>query len=359
MLNKMLKNNIHYKKKLVLIIISIILGFIFSQSRDITATSVNNGSIGYSVAKIPSEHEINPKNAFYDLKVQPKKQIRISARIYNASNKTIKVKSNIFTTFTNDNGQIGYTNQPKTFDKSLQNKPSDFIQIDQKDRVKKIAKKSSVVINATVRTPKNAQGVMLGSWYFQKEGSNTSKKTKGISISNKYTYAMALKLTSTKNPIQQPDLDILSVNPGLNNYRKVVYSKIQNNKPAMIKDMKLKSTVLSQKTGEKVFGTSKDNISMAPNSNFNFSTFANDDQLKPGKYILKLRASANNRTWDWTRVFSISDQQANQFNKQAKNDPKTPISIWWYFLAGFILLMLLILIIWIIVWRIVSKRAKK
>lgn len=357
-------NNYNYQSKtkghnffMALFISILLLTFFIFSSVNVKAS--NNGSVGYSVAKIASKNEIKSTNAFYDLKVKPKKQYSIAAKIYNATDKNIKVKSQIFTTFTNNNGQIAYTNQAKTYDKSLKYKASDFIKVDKNDQVAKVPAKGSRVVHATINTPKNINGINLGSWYFSKTNQEGKKKTKGISINNKYSYAIAVKMTSNKKPYQFPDLHLLDVKAGLNNYRKVVNAVIQNNKPTIIKGMKVKSTVLRKNTGEVVFNDFKDDISMAPNSNYKFSSFANDKQLTAGDYTLKLKASYQGRHWNWIRDFSISYNQANNFNKKAKNDTEPPISIWWY-VAGIILLIIFIVFItWLVVYLIMRKKNKE
>lgn len=321
------------------------------------ANTVNNASIGYSVSKIPSKQEINSRNSFYDLKVKPDHSYTISARIFNATKKKVVVSSDIFTTYTNDNGQIEYTNEAKSYDKSLKNKVNDFVHVYEKDKRASIPAHGSRVVHAVVRAPKSANGVMLGSWYFSKN-SGSDKKAKGISINNRYAYAIAIKMTSTQQPHQLPNLHLLKVKAGLNNYRKVVYSVIQNDKPTIIKGLSMKSTILSE-SGQKMLSGHQSNIEMAPNSTFNYSTFANDQQLPAGKYTMLLTATWQSRTWNWRRNFTITDAEANQLSNKAKNDAKPPVSIWWYVAGGVIILILLVLLVWGTTYIVLKRREKK
>lgn len=70
------------------------------------ATIQQKAEVSYSVKKIKAANEINETSSFYDLGVTKGENKEIQAIIANSSNQPIYVKSQIFTAFTNENGQL-------------------------------------------------------------------------------------------------------------------------------------------------------------------------------------------------------------------------------------------------------------
>lgn len=360
-MNKAIKNKLTFIKYLILILLFSIFSIFFYNS-NINADTLNNSGIGYGVSKISTNQKADKKSSFYNLKLKPNNTQRISARVYNSKNKTMTVNTKILTTFTNNNGEIEYTSSLKKgqkYDKSLKYKASDYIKIDKNDQKIKISPKGSRVVHATVKMPKKATGVILGSWYFKSANQKSKAKKKGVSINNVYSYALAIKMNSTVEPVQVPELHLLGVSVGLDNYKKAIYAQIQNYRPNLMKELSVDTTILSKTTGEKVLTSSKSGMSMAPNSNFEYATYAGDYQLKAGQYTMKVHASNKGRNWYWTKDFTITDKQANNLNKNSINDPKPPISVWWYVLGVVLLMVLVALVTWLIVYLVMRKKRKE
>ena len=81
----------------------------------------------YSIQKVnPENGEIKENASYYDLKMAPGETKTIEAKILNKSSEEITVKDQVFSAFTNANGQIDYTKQADQYDKSLKIKMSDF-----------------------------------------------------------------------------------------------------------------------------------------------------------------------------------------------------------------------------------------
>lgn len=301
------------------------------------ADQKTNATIKYSVNKLNPGKEVDASSSFYDLKVKSGQTRKIRARVYNATNQEITVKTRLFTTFTNDSGQIAYTQMAKTFDPSLQYRFDKLATLSKGSEQIKVPAKGNKVVSATIKVPAGFdEGVILGSWYFEKTGQTPKKGSKGININHKYSYALAVKLTT--NEIKTPKLTLGTVKPGLKNYRKVVEATIRNPKPAVVSKLKVKTTVTKRGSSEVLYRNSSDNLIMAPNSSFKYPTFLDKQPMKAGQYTLNMTATTRDskwdkQTWQWQRHFTITADQARQSNRQAKNDPEAPISIWWYVAA--------------------------
>ncbi|VDG25556.1 DUF916 and DUF3324 domain-containing protein [Lactiplantibacillus mudanjiangensis] len=301
------------------------------------ADQKTNAEIKYSVNKLNPGKEVDASSSFYDLKVKAGQTRKIRARVYNATNQKITVKTKLLTTFTNDSGQIAYTQMAKTFDPSLQYRFDKIATLTKGSERVTIPAKGNRVVSATIKVPAGFDdGVILGSWYFEKTNQTPKQSGKGININHKYSYALAVKLTTKE--ITEPKLALGKVTPGLKNYRKVVEATIRNVEPAVVSKLKVKTTVTKRGSQEVLYRNTSDNLIMAPNSAFKYPTFLDKSPMKAGQYTLNMTATTKDskwdkQTWHWQRHFTITADQARQSNRQAKNDPDAPISIWWYVAA--------------------------
>jgi len=142
----------------------------------------------------------------------------------------------------------------------------------------------------------------------------------------------------TAKEIAQPKLTLGTVKPGLKNYRKAVLATIHNPEAAVVSKLKVTTKVTKKGSDKVLYSSTNDNLIMAPNSNFKYATFLDKQPMKAGDYTIKVTATTKDakwkaKTWHWQRDFKITTEQARQSNRQAKNDPEAPISIWWYVLA--------------------------
>ncbi len=286
-------------------------------------------SAGYSVAKVtPDVPQVNESNAFYDLLVKPGEEFTIKAELNNHGSENVTVRMGVFTTYTNDNGEINYSAAlpEEDRDESLEIPFEDIAELEGDNPVTLKAGEKKTV-SMTVAVPKDAaEGVILGSWYFEREIKDSQKTSSGITIENRFAYAMAVKLT-VQQEIETPNLNLLSAAPGLNNYRKVINANVQNDQPAIISNLDFDGRITKKGSDRTLYSGSLTNRQMAPNSNFNIPFFLEQAQLAPGDYTLHLSAVTTDekwdeKTWEWTEDFTITREVAQKLNKEAINDPE-------------------------------------
>lgn len=310
---------------------------------------------GFSVVKIePGTPQVNRSSAFYDLLVQPGDNVTIQAELtnYTADENTIQMGN--YTTFTNDNGEINYSAAlpEDKQDDSLAIPFATISNFDEGETVR-LAPGEKKTVSMDITVPEDAaDGVILGSWYFERQADDEQEDTEeqgGIKIDNRFAYAMAIKLT-VQEEITTPNMNLLSVQPGLNNYQKVINATVQNDQAAIISDLSFVGEITRQGSERVLLNESSENRKMAPNSNFNLPFFFGERQLEPGDYTLYLTATTNDpkweeQTWEWTENFSITREQADQLNQEAINDPEPEPNYLIYILIGIIALLILILLI--------------
>ncbi len=127
---------------------------------------------------------------------------------------------------------------------------------------------------------------------------------------------------------------------------------LQNTKATLVGGLAVDAKIY-KKGSEKVLHESKrTDLSMAPNSNFNYSVDWENQELKPGKYKVHLVAKNKEDKWEWTKEFTISSDQAKKANKVALGLEKD--YTWMYIVGGVLLFILLIIATYF-----VGKRAAK
>lgn len=289
-------------------------------------TLQQKAEVSYGVKKIKATNEINETSSFYDLGVIKGEKKEIQAIIANSSNQSIYVKSQIFTAFTNENGAITYNAEPKSVSKSLKFKLSDFTTIEAADRRVEVPPHSEKTVTAFVDVPKDApDGVMLGAWYFEKEDQVVeNQEEKGIGITNKYSYSLAIKVTVNQE-IEKPELKLKSVTTGLSNYRKAIQATIENESPGIVSKLTVNVQILNEKNGELLYERKQEDMIMAPNSAFSYPVFLKDQEMKAGDYVLNIEASTDDpkwpsQNWSWSQKFSITKEDAKEMNQAALND---------------------------------------
>lgn len=288
-------------------------------------------SAGYSVAKItPDVPQVNESSVFYDLLVKPGEDFTIQAELNNHGSENVTVGMSAFTTYTNDNGEINYSAAlpEENQDESLEIAFTEIAELKEDNPVTLRAGEKKLV-SMTISVPKEAaDGVILGSWYFERETETKERQepSSGITIENRFAYAMAVKLT-VQQEIETPNLNLLSAAPGLNNYRKVINANVQNDQPAIVSDLDFEGRITKKGSDRTLYSGNLTNRQMAPNSNFNVPFFLEQAQLAPGDYTLHLTAVTKDekwaeKTWEWTEDFTITREEAQKLNKEAINDPE-------------------------------------
>ncbi|MGG5370911.1 DUF916 and DUF3324 domain-containing protein [Enterococcus sp. AZ196] len=335
------------------------LAFILTVTPAATAFAEEEGeSAGYSVAKVaPTTPQVDEASSFYDLLVKPGDEIEIQAEVTNHSSSEAKIKMGDYTTYTNSNGEINYSAPlaKKKKDKSLKIPFSDIAEI-KGASAETLSPGEKKVVAMKINVPQDApEGVILGSWYFEKEDQASSdpkkeeKKKTGINIENRFAYAMAVKLTVQKE-IAAPNMNLLKVFPDLNNYQKVINANVQNDQPAIISNLNFTGKVTKKGSSRALITGQLKDRKMAPNSNFNVPFFLGKEPLKAGKYTLHLKATTTDskwekKTWQWTKDFTITREEADKLNEEAINDPEPEPNYLIYLLIAIIGLLVILLLV--------------
>lgn len=305
-------------------------------------------NLNYTVSADLPENQLNSKVSYFDLKVTPGQTQDLTIQIKNSDSSAHKYVVTPNRAATNDNGVIDYSKSKAKADQSLK---FDLKAALSKSQTVEVPAKTTKAVTFKLKVPKKAfTGIALGGINVVQETTASKKKSSGMTIENQYAYVIGLQLQEEEKVTAKPKMKLLGVKAKQLNYRNYITANLQNTQPVIMHGLKIKSYVTNVDSKKKLVTTDKENMAMAPNSNFNFAIGDGTQALKAGNYTLHLTATAEKGKYKWhfTRNFTISEQKAKKLNKTAVGQEKQPNYFWWFVGFGVVIVALLGLVIWLL-----------
>ncbi|ODJ53808.1 hypothetical protein BFR40_04105 [Brochothrix thermosphacta] len=331
-------------KKMIyaIMVLTILLGF---------NLKAEAASMDYGVKSILPENQLNKNVTYYDLKMKPGETQQVELLFENNATETVTLNTKIHTASTNANGVIDYSRNLKKQDESMKYQIADYVK---GPKTVTLKAKETRKVAYTITMPKHSfDGILLGGFHVSKEKSKAEeKKEQGQQIKNEFAYVIGLKLTETNKKIK-PELKLIDVKPALENYHTVVKAFIQNPTASIISDLKIEAQVTKKDSKTVLHEIKKENYAMAPNTNFGFAIPWDNQELKPGKYTVSVKAEDKTKEkWEFTRDFEIK-KEAESLNKEAV-DIEKPFPWGWTIAGGIVLLAIIVGAVYFII----KKRRK-
>ena len=309
-------------------------------------------SVPYSVKPILPNNQIDKEVQYFDLKMKPSEEQTIEVAVSNSSNEEIELEMSTETAITNVNGVIDYVSSEKdiVFDQTLHYPFSTLASM---------AETITVPANETVNVPikinmpeEEITGMILGGIKFTEKSSDSQEESSnGMAIRNRFAYIIAVKLTEN-DQLVAGDLQLNEIKADQVSYRNVISANLQNPEPALIKELAIEAEVTAAGSSKVLYQQTNQDFKMAPNSNFDFPIYLENQPLKAGKYTLHLTATSGEDKWEFNQDFEISKDEAARLNKESAIELEEGVNWQLYLIiAGCVL--------GVIVWRILHHRKQK
>lgn len=287
--------------KVCLIILVFVIGiFSFSGVKAQAKKSVND----FQVKPVLAANN-NPQASYFDLKVKPDTKQTLRLQIINNSSKRQQFNILPNNATTNENGVIDYSVHAKK-DASATTSFTDMLG-DQTGKQIWVAGKSRSVVSFKLAVPKQSfEGTVLGGFIVYSASAANQAKKSGQN-SNLAHYAVAARLIESTQKVT-PDLLYKGTKYVGNNGLPRIQVNLQNNQPTIIGTVHLKATVTGE--GDKtVAKVNQKMLNFAPNSSFGYQMpTLNGKALKSGQYRLKMTVKADNGSWKFDRLFTVTDK---------------------------------------------------
>lgn len=336
----------------------LLVGVILGPSQSL----VEAAELNFGVKAILPENQVDKNNSFFDLRMNPSEEQTVEVEVTNVIDKEIELHTFVSAADTNVNGVIDYP-QPTAetkYDESLKYPLPTLVSLEE---TIKVPAKATIKVPVTIKMPSESyDGMIVGgiSFYQKEEEDDQEKQTSGMGVKNKFMYRLGMKLVETDTTVE-PDLKLLGVKAGQVNYRNAVMANLQNPEAEVLNSLKLEAQVFQKGSSTPIFTAGKDNMKVAPNSNFEYPIYLGKKAFKAGKYTLKLVATADNdKKWEFTQDFEITQKEAEKYNEESsvQLDYETDW-IKWAVIGGMILVAVIVVIVVIVLMINRGRKRKK
>jgi len=304
-------------------------------------------SVGYSVSTVTPKNQDDKKVTYFALRVKPSQQQKLTIIIHNSSNSTKQFQVGVNQAMTNTNGVIDYSQNNPKLDSSMKVGIKNIFGNNDNQKVT-VKAKSAKKVSVDYKMPaKKIDGMILGGVYVKElQNSKTDNKKNGVTISNAFAYVVGVRLRESGIDVA-PDMRLHTVKAGQINGYNQVQANLQNPRPGLMKSLKVVSKVTKQGSSKAILTQTKQNMAMAPNTNFNYSIPWGDKQLSAGDYTLTLDAyAAGGYHWKFTKNFTITQKDINSLKNRINTPQKN--YFWWFVAGGIIIVLLLAIIIYLL-----------
>lgn len=309
--------------KKLMMTICIVGGFLGFFAKNTAAEGIN-----YSVKAIIPENQIDASKSYFDLKMTQGQEQDLSMTLKNTSKESITVNVTPTTATTNQNGVIDYSVRDAKKDSSLVHPFTSLV--DKEQKVTLEADESKDVTFKLTMPKESFDGIILGGFSIAEDttADKNEKSSEGVQIKNEYSFVIGVSLTETEATVV-PELVLNDVNPTLLNYRTAVTLNLQNTKATIINDLKVDASISKKGSSEVLHKETKEGLSMAPNSNFEYPISWSNEALKAGDYEVSVKASVGEKNWAFKKAFTISADESKKLNEEAVEVKQEANYFWW------------------------------
>lgn len=322
--------------------------FLLSSSLPSFAAQEENPA-GFTVESVQSENQVDTTKSYFYLGVQPEQQQTIKVKVKSLRKEPRKVKIQINNAITGKNGVIDYGKTNPELDESLKQPLTTFVKTENEKKEITVQNFEEKTVSFVINPPKETfQGVKLGAVRFVGVPTDQEKKAaKNKGVTPEYAFVIALMVTEDKEPFDSgAELNLKYARLQLSNGERVFEGTIQNDQPKVLTGLSMEGYVTEKGSKDKIAKIAKENLSVAPNSNFAVMLPAGLENVNPGKYVLSLTARGDDREWRWTKEFQVGEKEAAKINNNAVY--KLIIPQWVPYLFFLILVLTLLITLFLI-----------
>lgn len=300
--------------------------------------------VNFSVKAIIPENQIEKRQTYFDLRMQPGDTQDLQIQIFNNGDKPLHVRVAANSASTNPGGLIDYI-RPDIRDESMKVAFSEIATV--REKTITVPPASSSFATVFLAMPNESfDGIVLGGIVVTKieDQSDTRAQQGALGVVNEFSYVVAAKLSMTDTPVE-PEFHLKNVEPRLVNYKTAVVAVLRNSQPVLVKNMTISAQVFQGDATTPLHELSKSDIDVAPNSSFEFTMDWANSRLIPGDYRLLMSATYEDKEWNWEESFNISSETSETINDEAVALASNPTSISIYWVIGLCAVIVLLLVI--------------
>ena len=269
--------------------------------------------VGFAVEPVQTATQIDSQKGFYFIKVEPNQPQELAIKIRSTNVAPATVSIYVKNAYTNQMGSIDYDSDDYERDATLTDSVEELTSVSEKKVT--IQNYEEKIVTISVNPPKEKfSGVKGGTICIMKADSSEAKE----GLSSTFGYRIGLLLTEDSEVYDDgSSLNLLEVRSTVHQGKRVIQARMQNPEPKVLNDLMIETKLYKKGSREVLKKRTANNMRMAPNSQFDFSTNWGIDPIKSGTYTLQVRAQSGTNTWQWKKDVTIGEKQAKKINEEA------------------------------------------
>ncbi len=310
-------------------------------------------AVEYSVNPIFPENQKEDISGYYSLMVKPGEKQTLEVDISNLEDEPLTVELAIINGMTTSFGTIEYSN----VDNPLL--PIPLSSIASVESEVTIAPNEQKRINIDLTLPdQEFNGIILGALEIQEKIDESTMDDEGVAgVLNRGRYIIAINLKENEEKVDL-DIDLVDAKAGSLEGKNAILLNIENPKPQIIDRFYVDARITKKGSKEVLYKQTRKDMQMAPNSSFDYPIFLGTQPLKAGNYVAYIAASAQGGyEWDLEKEFTITKEQADEFNRLSVLDLDEDKSIMPSIIIAVIIILVIIGISFIVIKK--NKQSKQ
>lgn len=271
-------------------------------------------NVGFTIEPVFPNTQIDESKSFYYIKVKPGESQSIKLKVVSTMKEPRKVRISVKDAFTNQNGIIDYDGVDFKRDKTLVGSLEDISVVSEKEVT--VEKLESKEVTITINPPEeHFEGVKVAA--ICATSSESEEKKSGMSSDFGYRLGLVIAEDEDVTYDDGSSLNLLQVKPTVHQGKRVIQATLQNPEPKILKSLTVETKLREKGSNEVLRKRTTNDMRMAPNSQFDFATNWGLDPIRPGTYVLSVKASSGEHSWSWDKEFTIGEEQAQKINEEA------------------------------------------
>ncbi len=270
-------------------------------------------SVGFTVVPVLPATQIDKSKGYFYAQVKPGEVTTLTLKVRSTIKEARTVKINVENAYTSQSGNIDYGGKNYTRDETLTDSLEEITDISEKEVTVENFEEKEITISIT--PPKESfdgvKAAAISVMNVEPEESN------GMSSSFGYRVGLMIAENAEIEYNDGSSLNFLKVKPTVHQGKRVIQSTFQNPEPKILDKLEVETKLREKGSSEVLRKRKTTNMRMAPNSQFDFATDWGIDPIKPGTYVLSVKAKSGTESWSWQKEFTIGEEQARKINEDA------------------------------------------
>lgn len=267
-----------------------------------------------------SEYQLNESAAYFDLLLKPGQKTKLKVLVENNSDETINIKASVNQAVTNQNGVVEYSGRQKNKSKTAPYNIEDIVKLSDADFKLKKGEKKELILDVSM-PDKEFSGVLAGALYLIEVPEGESETM----IRNILSREIAVLLQNDDAPVE-PELVFNKAEALPNNGRNAIEILMENVSSTYIKDATITYDI--SRDGKEFLKDKKEQVKIAPNSDFPFIISLAGTAIEAGNYVAEVTVKTSDNEWKEELAFKVDKEKSKELNDNDLTGIKKPEFPW-------------------------------